>query len=57
MSEHGLGYDVVVKLMQPYFNQGYHLFIDHFYTSTVLVEYLIQQGVPPQGEQQRISKT
>lgn len=57
MSEHGLGYDVVVKLMQPYFNQGYHLFIDNFYTSTVLVKYLIQQGVPPQGEQQRISKT
>lgn len=57
MSEHGLGYDVVVKLMQPYFNQGYHLFIDDFCTSTVLVKYLIQQGVPPQGEQQRISKT
>ena len=49
MSNHGLGYDVVVKLMQPYFNQGYHLYIDNFYTSTVLVKYLFQQGVPTTG--------
>ena len=45
----GLGYDVVVKLMQPYFNQGYHLYIDNFYTSSVLVKYLFQQGVPTTG--------
>ena len=49
VSDHGLGYDVVVKLMQPYFNQGYHLYIDNFYTSSVLVKYLFQQGVPTTG--------
>lgn len=49
VSAHGLGYDVVVKLMQPYFNQGYHLYIDNFYTSTALVKYLFQQGVPTTG--------
>ena len=50
VSEHGLGYDVVVTLMQNFFNQGYHLYIDNFYTSTVLVKYLLQQGVPTTGE-------
>ena len=46
VSDNGLGYDVVVKLMQPYFNQEYHLYIDNLYTSSVLVKYLFQQGVP-----------
>ena len=45
----GLGYDVVVCLMQNFFNQGYHLYIDNFYTSTALVKYLFQQGVPTTG--------
>jgi len=49
VSVHGLGYDVVVHLMQNFFNQGYHLYIDNFYTSTVLVKYLFQQGVPTTG--------
>ena len=49
VSDNGLGYDVVVKLMQPYFNQGYHLYIDNFYTSSVLVKYLFQQEVPTTG--------
>ena len=49
VSDDGLGYNVVVKLMQPYFNQGYHLYIDNFYTSSVLVKYLFQQGVPTTG--------
>ena len=49
VSDHGLRYDVVVKVMQPYFNQGYHLYIDNFYTSSVLVKYLFQQGVPTTG--------
>ena len=34
VSVHGLGYDVVVKLMQSFLRQGYHLYIDNFYTST-----------------------
>ena len=29
-SAYGLGYDVVMKLMQPYLNQGYHLFVETF---------------------------
>lgn len=49
VSVHGLGNDVVVQLMQNFFNQGYHLYIDNFYTSTVLVKYLFQQGVPTTG--------
>lgn len=49
VSEHGLGYDVVVQLMQPFFNQGYHLYIDNFYTSGTLVKYLFEKGVPTTG--------
>lgn len=45
----GLGYDVVVCLMQKFFNQGYHVYIDNFYNSTALVKYLFQQGVPTTG--------
>ena len=36
-SEHGLGYDIVMKLMEPYLDQGYHLHLDNFYTSSQLV--------------------
>jgi len=39
VSVNGLGYDVM-KLIQPLFNQGYHLYIDNFYTSAVLVKDL-----------------
>jgi len=49
VSANGLGYDVVVKLMQPFLNQGYHLYIDNFYTSSVLLKYLFDQGVPCTG--------
>lgn len=45
----GLGYDVVMRLMQPFFNQGYHLYIDNFYTSSVLVKDLFQEGVAVTG--------
>ena len=34
--EHGLGYDIVMKLMEPYLDQGYHLHLDNFYTSSQL---------------------
>ena len=49
ISQHGLGYDVVVRLMEPFLNQGYHLYIDNFYTSSALVKYLFEQGVPTTG--------
>ena len=49
VSVNGLGYDVVIKLMRPLFNQGYHLYIDNFYTSAVLVKDLFRQGVATTG--------
>ena len=35
--EHGLGYNVVLKLMDPYLGQDYHLYSDNYYTSPQLV--------------------
>ena len=32
----GLAYDVVMNLLQKLFNQGYHLFVDNFYSSVQL---------------------
>ena len=49
VSANGLGYDVVMKLMQPYLNQGYHLFVDNFYTSVTLFKTLFTLGVPATG--------
>lgn len=49
VSQHGLGYDVVMKLMQPLLHQGYHLFVDNFYTSMQLVKDLFQLGVAVTG--------
>ena len=49
LSAHGLGYDVVMKLMAPYLNQGYHLYVDNFYTSVHLFKHLFEQGVPATG--------
>ncbi len=48
-SEHGLSYDVVMELMQPFLNQGYHLYLDNFYTSPQLVRDLFLQGTPCTG--------
>ena len=42
-SEHGLGYDVVMTLMGPYLDQGYHLYLDNFYTSMQLLTDLFQR--------------
>ena len=36
VSANVLGYDVVMKLMNPYFHQGYHLYVDNFYTLVTL---------------------
>ncbi|XP_020603908.1 piggyBac transposable element-derived protein 4-like [Orbicella faveolata] len=45
ISAHGLGYDVVRKLMGDYENQGYHLYVDNFYSSMTLAKHLFQQGI------------
>ena len=46
----GLAYDdAVMKLMQPYLHQGYHLFFDNFYTSITLVNDLFKLSVPSAG--------
>ena len=44
VSKHGLGYDVVLTLMQTYLEQGYHLFIDNFYSSVTLAKGLFNRG-------------
>ena len=49
VSVNGLGYDVVMNLMQPFLNQGYHLFVDNFYTSVTLFKDLFAQGVLATG--------
>ena len=49
IGEHGLGYDVVMRLMAPYFGKGYHLFVDNFYSSLTLFKHLYDQGVAATG--------
>ena len=44
--EHGLGYDVVIKLVEPLVNQGYHLYFDNFYSSPKLLKDLFGLGIP-----------
>ena len=48
-SPNGLGYDVVVSLMQDYLSQGYSLYIDNFFTSPTLVSDLYDLGVHATG--------
>lgn len=56
----GLAHDVVMKLLQPYWFQGYEVFVDNFYTSQILFQHLLsvevcatgtlrtdRRGVPP----------
>ena len=45
ISQHGLAYDVVRKLMQDYEGKGYHLFCDNFYSSLTLVRDLYERGI------------
>lgn len=45
-SEHELGYDVVTKPMDPYLDQGYHMYLDNFYTSSQLVIDHFLHGTP-----------
>ncbi len=48
-STHGLGYDVVMKLVNPYLGQGYHVFFDNFFTSPKLVQDLFLKKTPSTG--------
>ena len=48
-SSNGLGYDVVVSLLQDYLSQGYYLYIDNFYTSPTLVSDLYDISVHVTG--------
>ena len=45
----GLGYDAVMRLINPLLNQGYHLFFDNFYTSVLLIKDLFGLGTPACG--------
>ena len=35
--------------MEPYFNHGYHLYVDNFYSSLTLMKHLFEKGVPATG--------
>ena len=45
-NEHNLGQTaaVVLKLMAPFLNKGYHVFTDNYYNSVALTEFLSKQG-------------
>ena len=45
ISQHGLGYDVVHKLMLDYEGQEYHLSCDNFCSSVTLVRHLYERGI------------
>ena len=49
ISNKGLSYDVVMKLIQPFLFQGYELYFDNFYTSPTLLSDLLKVEVPATG--------
>ena len=49
VNPNGLGYHVVMKLMEPLLNQGYYVFFDNFYTSVTLLVDLYAQNSPACG--------
>ena len=38
-----------MTLSKPLFHQGYHMYFDNFYTSSILVEDLLTKGIPSCG--------
>ena len=49
VSAKGLDYDVVMKLMDSYFHQGYDLYVDNFYTSVTFSRTCLQRVFVPQA--------
>ena len=49
VSDKDLGYDVVMKLLQRFHHQGYHLFFDNFNSLVVLFRDLFDVGVLATG--------
>ena len=49
ISVNGLGYDVVMQLMESFLDQGYHLYLDNFYTSPQLLHDLFLLATPATG--------
>ena len=45
LSECGLGYSAIVKLMSPLLQQEYHLYTDNFDTSVMLCSDLFERGI------------
>ena len=41
---HGLGYDVVFKMLTPFMNKHYHVFFDNFFSSVKLLGHLEAQN-------------
>lgn len=48
-TNNGLGYDVVMNLMNDMFRQGYHLFVENFYSSSQLFSELYDKGCMATG--------
>ncbi|XP_073412484.1 protein lin-9 homolog isoform X2 [Dendrobates tinctorius] len=45
----GIGGKIVWDLVQPHLDHGYHLYLDHFYTSVPLLKYLASRGTAACG--------
>ena len=56
ISGKGLSYDVVLRLMDGYLDQGYNLFVDNFYTSPTLASDLFERKTHITGTLDRTRK-
>ena len=45
----GLAYGVVMKLLEPLYGKGYHVYMDNFYTGPVLFKDLLDQKFAASG--------
>jgi hypothetical protein len=43
VSWQGLDYDVVTRLVEPFYNIGYHVYMDNYFSSPVLFQELAHQ--------------